>query len=167
MFTAQALITTLDLRPHPEGGWFAEVFRSPDQLPPSALPERYLGSRAYVSSILFLLNEQELSRFHRLQSDELWHFYEGVPLRLHLLHPDGTYTTETLGRDFSRGERCVIPVRRHVWMAAELVTPNGYALAGCTVAPGFAFTDFQLALRRDLLDAYPDQSGIIERLTTP
>jgi len=167
MSTAQSLITTLDLRPHPEGGWYAEVFRSPDQLPPSALPERYLGSRAYISSILFLLDGQEVSRFHRLQSDELWHFYDGVPLRFHFLHPDGSYSSAVLGLAFDRGETCVLAIRRQVWMAVELADPVGYALAGCTVAPGFDFTDFQLARRRELLDAFPAQSSIIERLTTP
>ncbi len=166
MHPIRSLITALELQPHPEGGWYREVFRSADRFAPSALPERYLGSRSCVTSIYFLLRSGEVSRFHRLRSDELWHFYEGVPLTLHLLHPDGTYGSVCLGKDPRKGEQYVVAVPRGIWMGAEGPQKRGYSLVGCTVAPGFDFTDFDLARRDELLAMYPARSDIIGRLTT-
>ena len=167
MHTARSLITELELQPHPEGGWFREVFRSAGRLQPSALPERYLGSRAYATSIVYLLETGEVSRFHRLRSDELWHFYEGAPLLLHTLSDNGDHTVRTLGRDLRNGEQFMLPVPQDVWMAAEVRSAPGYSLLGCTVAPGFDFSDFELGKRADLLAAFPAQNSIIERFTTP
>lgn len=166
MHSQRSLITALELQPHPEGGWYREVFRSSDRFAPSALPERYLGSRSSMTSIYFLLGAGEVSHFHRLRSDELWHFYDGMPLALHLLHPDGAYAMITLGRDHRKGEQYVVPVPRGVWMGAEGPQGRRYSLVGCTVAPGFDFGDFDLARRGDLLTDYPDRSDIIHRLTT-
>lgn len=165
MHSVHSLIASLELQPHPEGGWYREVFRSDDRFPPSALPERYLGSRPYMTSIYFLLRPGEVSRFHRLRSDEVWHFYDGTPLTLHQLYPDGSYASVLLGRDPRKGERFAAAVPRGVWMAAEGPRARSYSLVGCTVAPGFDFGDFELALPDELLAAYPAHSNIIKKLT--
>lgn len=166
MNTVRSLITALELQPHPEGGWYREVFRSTDRFPPSALPERYLGSRSYVTSIYFLLQAGEVSRFHRLRSDEVWHFYDGAPLTLHLLHPDGSYAAVCLGRDPRKGEQFVVTVPRGVWMGAEGPPGKKFSLVGCTTAPGFDFNDFELAPPDELFAAYPGRTDIIQKLTT-
>lgn len=166
MNTGRSLILALELQPHPEGGWYREVYRSADRFAPSSLPERYLGSRAYVSTIYFLLQAGEVSCFHRLRSDEVWHFYDGSPLTLHLLHPDGTAATVRLGKAPHKGEQFILGVPRGTWMAAE-VNPGGkYSLAGCTVAPGFDFADFELGSFEELVSGFPGYSDIITKLTT-
>ena len=166
MRSLRSLISTLELKPHPEGGWFREVFRSSDRFAPSALPERYLGSRSAMTSIYFLLGAGEMSHFHRLRSDEVWHFYDGMPLTLHLLHPDGAYSMVRLGRDPLKGHQFLVPVPRGTWMGAEGPPGRKYSLVGCTVAPGFDFADFELARGEELRSLYPDRSDIIQRLTT-
>lgn len=167
MHDARHWITTLGLTPHPEGGWYREVYRAGDRLQPSALPERYLGSRPFATAIYFLLNAGEVSRFHRLQSDELWHFYAGTGLTLHLLYADGTHEQRRLGMPGADGTAFVASVPRGVWMGACVDDPAGYALTGCTVAPGFDYADFELASRAALLAAYPARHDIIHRLTNP
>jgi hypothetical protein len=167
MADAQHWIRKLGLKRHSEGGWYRETYRSPDYLPSSSLPERYIGRRPYGTAIYFLLGAHEVSRFHRLQSDELWHFYDGTGLTLHLLLPDGSHTAARLGDRDSRNGRFQTIVPRGVWMGALVEDPGGYALAGCTVAPGFEFNDFELGSRPDLLAQYPRHRKLIERLTNP
>lgn len=167
MADAQYWISKLGLVPHDEGGWYSETYRSPDRLPLTALPEGYTGSRPCSTAIYFLVTHTAPSRFHRLQSDELWHFYDGTGLTLHLLHADGTYTCVLVGRRPERGEQFQVTVPRGVWMAAEVQEPGGFALVGCTVAPGFEYEDFELGARADLLARYPGYYEIILRLTMP
>ncbi len=167
MNSAHSLRTELQLQPHPEGGWYREVYRSAERLQPSSLPERFLGSRSFMTSILFLLEAGEVSHFHRLRSDEVWHFYEGAPMRLHMLLADGSYRQVTLGDHLEKGEERVIAVAHDVWFAAEVGRKKGHTLVGCTVAPGFDFADFELARRADLAAAFPPHHDIIYRLTTP
>jgi uncharacterized protein len=166
MNAGRSLIAALELQPHPEGGWYREVYRSADRFAPSALPERYLGSRAYLSSIYFLLHSGEVSRFHRLHSDEVWHFYDGSALILHLLYPDGSYARVRLGKDSRNGDEYFAAVPRGVWMAAEGPIGHRFSLVGCTVAPGFDFIDFELGSADDLITAYPGHADIIQRFTT-
>jgi predicted cupin superfamily sugar epimerase len=163
MNTGRSLITALELRPHPEGGWYREVFRSADRLAASALPERYLGSRACLSTIYFLLQAGEVSHFHRLRSDEVWHFCDGSPLTIHLLHPDGTAATVRLGRDLRKGEMFLLGVPRGTWMGAEGHPGAKSSLVGCTVGPGFDFADFELGESAELLSAYSGYTDIIQR----
>lgn len=162
---AQAWIGRLDLKPHAEGGWFREIYRAAEVLPRAALPARFTGDRALGTSIYFLLAPGDVSRFHRLRADEIWHLYEGGPAVLHILGSDGGYERLVLGRDPERGQAHQRIIPAGCWFAAELDPAAPFLLAGCTTAPGFDYADFELASRADLSRAFPAQAGLISRLT--
>ncbi len=132
------LIAELQLEPHPEGGYYRETFRSDRQLPSSALPRSYGGSRVAVTAILFLLPTAASSARHRVRSDEIWMHHQGDPVRLSVEgEPD-----LLLGEDLLF--QATVPGGR--WQSAVCLDgPAGYALVGCVVAPGFDFLDFELA----------------------
>lgn len=132
MLTPADIIARLNLKPHPEGGWYAETHRSP-------APD---GQRAAGTAIYYLLEAGQRSHWHRVDADETWHIYAGAPLALSI-HEAGETVVHTLGADLSSGQRpqCVVP--RHAWQAAE--TLGAWTLCGCTVAPGFEFAGFEMA----------------------
>ena len=107
----EELIRTLDLQPHPEGGWYRETYRSTESITKNALPERYGGPRNYATVIYFLLDSSSFSALHRLNSDEQWHFYSGSALTVHVIHPDGRYEPIRLGSNLVGGEtfQAVVP----------------------------------------------------------
>jgi hypothetical protein len=136
---AAELIATLALRPHPEGGFYREIFRSPSHVMPA--DER--GPRAALTTIYFLLSQGSVSRWHRVASDEVWHVYEGGPLDLLELGPFGRdLMRHRLGPIGSEGSAPVCTIRAGMWQAARPI--GDYVLAGCTVGPGFDFADFRL-----------------------
>jgi predicted cupin superfamily sugar epimerase len=152
-------VQLLNLNPHPEGGYYAETYRS------SLMTDTPAGPRPVATSIFFLLMAGNFSAFHRIVSDEGWHHYEGDPVFIHTISPEGKYQCIRLGKEITAGERPQALVPGGYWFASECKGPLGYALVGCTVAPGFDFNDFELADRDDLLRRYPAQSILIERLT--
>lgn len=160
-------IERLNLTAHPEGGFFRETYRSGDHIPHAGLPERFSGPRPFSTAIYFLVTGQAPSRLHRLKGEELWHFYAGAALTLHLFHPDGRYEAKLLGSDPDRGESFQVLIPAGCWFGASVADPDGYALTGCTVAPGFDFDDFILARRSELLLLFPDHSALVEQLTFP
>ncbi|MCY7350683.1 MAG: cupin domain-containing protein [Cytophagaceae bacterium] len=139
------------MQPHPEGGWFAETYRSAERIPHVALPERFAGDRVFGTAIYFLLEGHHFSALHRIQSDEIWHFYAGNPLDIFLLNETGLLQITRLGPDATAGEVFQTVVPAGCWFGAKPAMPEGYALVGCTVAPGFDFADFELADRAALL----------------
>lgn len=163
--SAAGWIKSLRLEPHPEGGHYREVYRSAEFVSGRDLPPRYGGRRPFSTSIYFLLKSGEVSRFHRLKSDEIWHYYAGGPIRLSVISPDGVLTTVRLGRRSEDGTRLQAVVPSGSWFGAELVRRRSYALVGCTLAPGFDFDDFELGRRTDLLALYPRHKHVIRRLT--
>ena len=162
--TAEEMIAQLDLARHPEGGWFRETYRSEEAVKGTALPARFTGDRSVCTAIYFLLQSGDISALHRIKSDELWHFYAGEGLTVHVITPRGEYYPLKLGSNSPAGEtfQCVVP--SGCWFGAE-VSGEGYSLAGCTVAPGFDFTDFEMGNRDVLLKQFPGQTKIIQRLT--
>jgi uncharacterized protein len=157
------LVRTLELAPHPEGGFFRESYRSEETIDRAHLPGRYSGPRAFSTAIYFLVPGGSHSKLHRVRSDELWHFYEGSDATLHLLHPDGRYEPVTLGP----GGVYQALAPRGVWFGLDGIPPGSHALFGCTVAPGFEFADFELGSRQELTAWYPAHRALIERLTPP
>ncbi len=157
---AARLIDSLNLQPHPEGGWYRETWRSVGEvdLPP-------LGARSAGTAIYYLLAAGQHSCFHRLAADEVWHLYRGGPVFLHLLEDGSRYRRLELGGDGGEvtGYQAVVPAG--TWFAATLAGPAAFGLTGCTMAPGFHFEDFQLADRRSLLAEFSDHHEIIRRLT--
>jgi len=158
-------IENLNLFPHPEGGYYREVYRSSENIKQEHLPERFSGSRNYSTSIYYLLNGDVCSRLHRIKSDELWHYYDGSCLSIYEIDGEGDLKIHKLGLDIEKSERPQIIVRAGNWFGAKTENENSFCLAGCTVAPGFDFADFELADRETLLKHYTQHKKIIEFLT--
>lgn len=158
-------IERLDLRPHPEGGFFRETYRAAETVAAAHLPARFGGARPFATAILFLLPAGEVSALHRIKSDEVWHFHAGGPLDVIALDSDGAVHETRLGAGAERGEvfQAVVPAGR--WFGARPAPGSAYSLVGCTVAPGFDFADFELAQRETLLARYPQQAALIRALT--
>ncbi|PLX99860.1 MAG: hypothetical protein C0624_13100 [Desulfuromonas sp.] len=159
------LVARLELEPHPEGGWYREVYRAVESITASALPTRYSGERVFATSIYFLLTSESFSSLHRIASDEQWHYHLGSPLTVHQITPCGDYQPLLLGPDLVQGHRFQAVVPHDNWFGATVEEPGGYALVGCTVSPGFDFADFELANRSQLLKQFPQHAELIKRLT--
>ena len=157
-------IEKLNLQEHPEGGFFAETYRSKERLHESKLPDRYSSPRVFGTSIYFLLTTNSVSNFHRLNSDEIWHFHFGGAAKVHFIHKDGSHSEHLVGADFDGQQSLQLVIPRGTWFAAEVIEGD-YILLGCTVAPGFEFEDFELADRTELSSVYPQHSTLIERFT--
>lgn len=151
--------------PHPEGGYFVETYRSAETISCTALPQRFGGDRAFGTGIYFLLENHHFSALHRIQSDEIWHFYAGGSLEVFVIHNDGRLKVVKLGPNPDNGEVFQAVVPAGVWFGSKPASTSTYSLVGCTVAPGFDFEDFELAQRSDLLALYPQHQRIIEMLT--
>ena len=160
---AQYWINHLDLSPHPEGGYYRATYKSELTIVRSALPGSYQGDRSASTAIYFLLDEGNFSAFHRIASDEVWHFYAGSSLVVYVIDPDGNYSELHLGGGSDEVFQAV--VKAGCWFASRVKDGAGFALAGCTVAPGFDFADFELAARSELVAAYPAHQKLIEELT--
>ncbi len=159
------LIDILKLKEHPEGGYFAEVLRSNEIIEKESLPSRYKDNRCLFTSIYFLLYEDKYSAFHRLKSDEIWHFYEGTRLLIHIIENKNSLKSISLGKDIKKGDEYSALIKAGTWFAAEVENKTSFSLVGCTVAPGFEYDDFELGKRERLIKLYPKHRKIIERLT--
>jgi hypothetical protein len=189
--SAEDIIRLLSLDPHPEGGHYVELFRAPLTVASTA----HGGVRSASTAIYFLLKEGELSALHRVRSDEVWHHYAGDAIELHAFDLDGNpqrvpkpsrdashaaklagsardraeHTLVRLGRDLIAGERPVAVIPAGVWQAARVASAPaprcGYALCGCTVAPGFDFADFELPSREEMLATLASHGDWVRALT--
>jgi hypothetical protein len=162
--TAQSYIQALQLQPHPEGGFFSESYRSAQTMALSA-PGGGTQQRNVCTAIYFLLEAGNFSAFHRIQSDEIWHFYAGQALEVLELLPDGQLCCTRLGSDILRGEIPQYVVPADTWFASRVAEGGTFSLVGCTVAPGFDFADFRLARREELLEIFPQHRQVITELT--
>ena len=161
---ASYYITHLQLQPHPEGGYFKETYHSSGTIAPQCLPSNFNGERHYATAIYFMLQAGDFSAFHRIKSDECWHFYEGESLLIHIIDKYGTYTRVQLGKNMEQGDVYQFVVPAGCWFASELMYQVGFALVGCTVAPGFDFTDFELANADILRGDFQQHAYLIQRL---
>jgi len=134
---ADEIISLLDLKPHPEGGYFKEVFRDHETYGDGN------GERAFSTAIYFLLKAGQVSRWHAVDAVEIWHHYQGAPLKLDIAAPSGPLGTQILGSELGTGARPQIVVPRGCWQRARSL--GDFSLMGCTVAPGFEFSGFTLA----------------------
>ncbi len=159
------LVETLELTPHPEGGYYRETYRSSESIPSHLLENPYQGDRNVCTCIYFLLTSDSFSAFHKIQQDEIWHFYKGAPIELHQISPNGQYTKSLVGNDMIAGHRPQLVVPGGNWFAAAIPELDSYALVGCTVAPGFDFQDFELADREKLIAEFPEHAEIIKKYT--
>lgn len=143
-------IRELELKRHPEGGWFRREYTSELTTP---------DGRPVLTAIYYLLESSDFSALHRLKQDEQWHFYAGDPLTLHVIHPDGTASETTLS---AAGPFQATMKTGHLFGAT---VEGDFALVGCTVAPGFEYADFELPSRTSLLKDFPEHRNLILRLT--
>ncbi|HVA32754.1 MAG TPA: cupin domain-containing protein [Candidatus Baltobacteraceae bacterium] len=151
---AEAIIQALGLAPHPEGGFFAETYRS----------QRAIDGRSIATAIYFLITAESPSRMHRVASDEIWHFYAGDPLEM--LQLDGSAgRLIAIGNDLGAEQQPQVLVPGGVWQGVRVRAGGAYALVGATVSPGFDFADFQLGDRDELSGAYPEWAQTIAALT--
>ncbi|BAU53881.1 cupin domain-containing protein [Mucilaginibacter gotjawali] len=151
-------IKHLNLQPHPEGGFYKEVFRSEMEVNRVSSTEK----KQAITSIYYLLEGSDFSGFHRIASDELWYFHKGSPLLIHAIDLKGNYTALELS-DATSGSLSVA-VKAGVWFASEIPSKTGFTLVSCAVAPGFEFSEFEMAKKQHLVTLYPHLRSTIERL---
>lgn len=166
--TSAKLIEHLHMQKIPsEGAWFAVTYESSDRLTAGGLPSRYGSSRLAGTAIYALVTRTDFSAMHRLKTDEIWHFYAGEPIELLLLHPEGRSEVVLLGAEVLAGQKPQFTVPAGVWMGARprKDAPDAYSLFGCTLAPGFDYTDYESGYRAELQASWPEQSDLIEVLT--
>ncbi len=152
MKTAAWWIDKLDLQKHPEGGWYREVYLSEDVIPQTGLPVGFTGERSFSTSIYYLLEGNDFSAFHRIKSDEVWHYYGGTSAVEIIVLENGHTRKLHLGDNPDKGQKLQLVVPKNTWFASKLLNSDGFALAGCTVSPGFHFDDFELADEKLLKD---------------
>ncbi|MDZ7764972.1 MAG: cupin domain-containing protein [Melioribacteraceae bacterium] len=161
----KSIIEKLSLQPHPEGGYFREVYRSTDEIKKHGLPDRYKTNRNSGTSIYYMLEGEQFSSFHKLKSDETWHFYLGSPIILHLISREGEYSKIVLGQKILEDELHQFTIINGTWFAAEVKDKKSYSLVGCTVYPGFDFEDFEMGDRFELINKFPQHKEIIKDFT--
>lgn len=160
----EQIIKQLSLLPHPEGGYYRETYRSIEEIPEACLDSKYIGKRNCSTCIYFLLTSDTFSAFHRINQDEIWHFYQGSPLNMYMISPAGELTEVLIGSDIVKGEVPQFVVPAGFWFAAKVIDENSYSLVGCTVSPGFDFRDFELADKKMLCEMFTEHEKIIKRL---
>ncbi len=157
---AQRLISSLGLERHPEGGYFKQVYQCPISVSTGSGQRRRLAS-----SIYYLLPAGDVSRFHRLKSDELWYYHAGDPTEIHMIDQAGMHTTLLLGMDTTADEQPQAAVPAGNIFGAATKGTAGYSLLGCMVCPGFEYADFELIKQDALIKAYPQYKELILALT--
>jgi predicted cupin superfamily sugar epimerase len=158
-------INKLQLTPHVEGGAFTRTYCSGLIISQNQLPATFHGSRPVSTAIYFLLKKDQFSAMHRIASDELWHFYYGDPLIVYQIDATGNLTEHLLGNNPENNEHFQCVIKAGSWFGSKTKEGGNYSLAGCTVAPGFDFADFELGEREYLLKLYPQHTAIIHLLT--
>ncbi len=163
--SARTYIEALGLQAHPEGGFFRETYRSDQMMAVAVAGAGAVVRRNVCTGIYFLLEQGNFSAFHRIKSDEMWHFYAGQALEVLELSSTGELRCTRLGPDILQGEVPQHVVPADTWFAARVAADSAFALVGCTVAPGFDFADFCLAQRATLLASFPQHRRLIAGLT--
>ena len=162
--TPSLLINKFGLLPHPEGGWYKETYRSGERLDKTMLPERFNGTRSISTAIYFLLEQGNFSAFHRIKSDECWHFYCGGSLLIYIIQDNGSMDIVSLGNNIEKGDLFQYVVPANCWFASKPANDALFSFVGCTVAPGFDFDDFEMANANDLSNKYPKYAEMIKSL---
>lgn len=158
---ADTIIERLELEPHPERGYYRQTYQASLAVQSSA----HGAARAASTAIYFLVTASEpVTYLHRLRSDEIFHLYDGGPLEIVRLFPDGTWDIARLGMNLDAGERPQITIPAGTWFGTALAAGISHCLVGCTVAPGFQFEDFELAEGPELEARYPGARDRIRQM---
>jgi len=161
-FTKDAIIESLELEPHIEGGFFKENFKAEESIPGSITGK---GARAFISTCYYLLSPGERSIFHRVSSDEIWSYHLGGPLRLFEIFENATFTETILGPDLHKGHKLNHRVKKNTWVGALPSSESEFCLVNAIVYPGFEFEDWERGDRNYLMSLCPQAASIIELLT--
>ncbi|MGD1834999.1 MAG: cupin domain-containing protein [Nitrososphaeraceae archaeon] len=161
MISVEYWIKKLGLIKHPEGGYYKENFRSDIYFENSKKQKRSLAT-----SIYYLLEGNDFSSFHKIKSDEIWHFYYGSNIIVHVIEKNSSLSSNIIGNNIKHGnEKMQMIIEKDLWFAAEVSEKSSYSLVGCTVIPGFEFDDFELSRKEELVKKYPMHENIIRRLS--
>ncbi len=158
-------INHLNLLAHPEGGYYKENYRSQEIITLLGLPERFTGERCFGTAIYFLLEQGNFSAFHKIKSDEIWHFYAGNALEVIEISPLGELKITAIGNNLQAGEVFQYMVPANTWFGSRVKAGGEFSLVGCTVSPGFDFADFEMVSKDTLAKSYPQHITIISELT--
>lgn len=162
---AQYYVSAYNMQAHPEGGFYAETHRSKETIPQNALPARFKGERSFSTGIYFLLESHHISALHRIQSDEMWHFYAGCSLNVYVIDDKSNLSIIRLGNNPDKGEVFQAVVPAGAWFGSKPAEIDSYSLVGCTVAPGFDFEDFEMKNREELLAMFSQHEEVVKILT--
>lgn len=152
---AQTYIDTLGLLPHPEGGFYKETYRSAEMA----------NGRNLQTAIYFLITSHNISRFHRIKSDEIWFYHAGSALSVHTLSAEQGHQVHKVGMDLTKGETPQLLVPANTIFGSTLGEENAFSLVSCTVAPGFDFDDFELFTTDELLAQFPAHAKVIREMS--
>ena len=158
---ARFWIKKLKLDKHPEGGYFTNTYTSNKKIELRG----YDGFRYSCSAIYYLLTGNQFASFHIMKSDEIWHFYSGSSLTLHIIDLKGQLNKILVGPNLKEGERFQVIVKSGCWFAASINEKKSYSLVGCTVSPGFDYRDWKIGNRKNLSEKFPQHKKIIEKYT--
>ena len=164
MATASYFKEHYAMLPHPEGGWYRETYRSKETMLSTDRSDRFPNNRSYATALYFLLEQGQFSAFHKIKSDECWHFYAGDPLDVLMIDQFNKLTITKLGPNAETGEVFQFVVPANTWFASRPATGSAFSFVGCTVAPGFDFADFELADATSLTAAFPEHADTIQAL---
>jgi len=153
-------IKYLSLIPHPEGGYYSENYRSGNEY----IDLKYSGPRNLATSIYYMLDSNQVSKLHRLKSDEIWYFHYGSPLRVHVFNTN-SYDFFTLGTNFRENQLLQLVIPAGAIFGAEVLEQNSFTILGCMVSPGFHFNDFELIRVESILANFPALNSVIQKLT--
>ena len=166
MQNAEYWINKLNLLPHPEGGYYKQIYKSNEEILKAGLPKRYKSNRSFLTSIYYLLENNHISKFHKLKSDEIWYYHLGNPVKAHIFNEKGLYSENVLGKQIDKNQSPQVIFLKNSWFAAEVIQGNDdYSLIGCAVAPGFEFEDFELGKRENLQLKFPEYSELIDKFS--
>lgn len=165
MYSYNDFVEKLNLEEHPEGGFFKEVYRSDETIKKVHLPHRYTDERNFSTSIYYLLQGNQISKLHRIKSDEIWHHHYGSNIIIHTIDEAGNLVSIKLGTANLDACSPQAVVKRGLWFCAEVEDKNSFALCGCTVAPGFDFTDFEMGDFDKLSEIFPQHKTFIKKFT--
>ena len=165
MKKAEHWIQHLDLKPHPEGGFYKEMYRSNIEVSGKELPVGYHSQRRLATSIYYLLRSEDISRLHRLRSDELWYFHTGSTVTVYYIDTEGKKHKNLLGNNPDKAEHLSVLIPGGTLFCAEVAEPESFGLVSCVVTPGFEFEDFEMFEKDDLIQAFPKHLELIEKFS--
>jgi predicted cupin superfamily sugar epimerase len=164
MYTADYFISKLSMDRHIEGGYYKEIYRNSFNISHEGYAYEFEGDRALSTTIYFLLEWGQVSKFHKLKFDEIWFYHYGCPMIIHMIDNNGEYKSVRLGLEIEKGEMPQVLVPANVIFGAEPSESDSFSLVSCMVSPGFDFRDFILYEEKDLCSIYPQHTEIIKKL---